>query len=309
MKLGTAWKLARQTVTEWTDNHATTRAAALAYYTVFSIAPMVIIAIAIAGAVFGEAAARGEIERQIHGFVGEAGAKVIQDMVDSAAQPGRGTIATLIGIGALMFAATGAFSELQEALNAFWKAAPRKVNGLVSFLRTRVVSFAMVLCVGFLLVVSLVASAALSAVGNWVSTSYRREWADAVQLLNQVISFAGVTVLFALIYKMLPDRKVGWADVWLGAVVTSLLFNVGKFALAFYLTHGSVASSYGAAGSFAVLFIWVYYSSLILYLGAQFTYVFHAHRVEKRLKRKKEVRSWPSTPAGFPGTARSAGGH
>src|SRR5688572_9477784 len=233
MTLGTLWRLAKETVTEWTADQATTRAAALAYYTVFSIAPMVIIAIAIAGALFGEAAARGEIERQIQDLVGVAGARVIQDMVDSAAKPGRGLIATLVGAGALIFAATGAFSELQQALNAFWKVEPSKTNGPTAFLRTRVLSFAMVLCIGFLLVASLIASAVLAAIGGWLRSV--RELAPMVQVLNQLVGFGGITLLFAMIYKFLPDRKVGWGDVWLGALVTSLLFNAGKFGLALYL--------------------------------------------------------------------------
>ncbi len=311
MKLVTAWRLAKQTVTEWNDDHATTRAAALAYYTVFSIAPMVIIAIAIAGAVFGEAAARGEIQRQIQGLIGTAGARVVEEMVESAARPGRGSIATVVGVAVLIFAATGAFSELQDALNAFWKAEPRKTSGLVAFVRTRVLSFAMVLSIGFLLVVSLISSAVLSAIGNWFSSSYRTEWTSAVQVLNQAISLGGITLLFALIYKVLPDRKVRWADVWLGAVVTSLLFNLGKLGLALYLAKGGVATSYGAAGSFAALFIWVYYSSLILFLGAVFTYVYSRHRAEVEHRpqppARKELRPWPR-PHALPGTARSAGG-
>lgn len=309
MKLSTGWKLIKQTVNEWTDDGAATRAAALAYYTVFSIAPMILIAIAIAGAIFGEEAARGEIHRQIEGLVGESGGKVIEEMVDSAAQPGRGAIATVIGVVVLLFAATGAFAELQSALNTFWGAKPRKLNGALAFLRTRVISFAMVLCIGFLLLVSLVSSAVISAIGNWV-TRYTDDWTTVVQLVNQVVSFGGVTLLFAMIYKVLPDRKIEWSDVWLGAVVTSLLFNLGKLAIAVYLAKSSVASSYGAAGSLAVLLVWVYYSSMILFFGAEFTEVYARHEGSMQNKpppKKEERRTWPK-PQGFAGTARSAGG-
>lgn len=308
MKLRTLWKLLKETVTEWSDDGASTRAAALAYYTIFSIAPMILIATAVAGAIFGEDAARGEIHRQLQGLVGETSAKVIEQMVDSAAQPGRGAIATVIGVVVLIFAATGAFSELQSALNAFWGAKPPKLNGALAFVRVRVLSFAMVLCIGFLLVVSLISSAVISAIGTWL-TRYSESWTTAIQWVNQGISFAGITLLFALIYKVLPDRKIEWGDVWLGALVTSVLFNLGKLGIALYLAKGSVASSYGAAGSLAVLLVWVYYSSMILFLGAEFTEVYARHHGSLQNKPPpKKDHPWPKTPIGFPGTAKSAGG-
>ncbi|MBK7859975.1 MAG: YihY/virulence factor BrkB family protein [Archangiaceae bacterium] len=308
-----AWHLVKETISEWSDDNASTRAASLAYYTAFSIAPMVIIAVAVAGALFGEEAARGELHRQIQDLVGDSGARVIEDMVDSAAQPGRGTIATIIGVVVLMFAATGVFAELQSALNAFWKAKPRTTNGAVSFVRTRIISFAMVLCIGFLLLVSLVISAVLSAIGNWVS-GFTDDWATLAQVINQGIAFGATTLLFAMIYKVLPDKKVAWGDVWLGAAVTSVLFTLGKFGIGLYLTKGSVASSYGAAGSFAALLIWVYYSSMILFLGAEFTQVYarrhgSMHHGDKPQPRKKEEhRRWPPHPE-YLGTARNSSGH
>lgn len=308
-RLAGAWALIKETVSEWSDDHASTRAASLAYYTVFSVAPMIIIAIAIAGALFGEDAARGEIHRQIQGLVGDAGAQVVENMVDSAARPGRGVRATIIGVAVLIFAATGAFAELQAALNAFWKAKPRRIHGVLAYLRTRFISFAMVLCIGFLLLVSLVVSAVLAAIGNWVST-YTHSWTSMLQVINQVIAFGAITLLFAMIYKVLPDRKVAWGDVWLGAAVTSVLFNLGKYAIALYLTKGSIASSYGAAGSFAALLVWVYYSAMILFLGAEFTQVYarrHGSMQHSPPPKKEERRTWPPHQA-FPGTARSAGG-
>jgi membrane protein len=307
-----SWSLVRQTISEWSDDNASTRAASLAYYTAFSIAPTVIIAIAIAGALFGESAARGEIHHQLQGLLGDAGAKVIEDMVDSAAKPGRGLVATLVGVAVLLFAATGVFAELQSALNAFWKARPHHGSGVVAFIRTRVVSFAMVLGIGFLLLVSLVVSAVLSALGHWFA-GLTTEAATMMRVIDQLVAFGAATVLFALIYKVLPDRKVAWSDVWLGAAVTSALFNLGKYGIALYLTKGSVASSYGAAGSFAALLVWVYYSSMILFLGAEFTQVYARrkgslqHTSKPPAKKKEEPRSWPPHPA-FPGTARSAGG-
>jgi membrane protein len=213
----------------------------------------------------------------------------------------------------MVFAATGVFSELQNALNAFWKARPKHTNSVVSFLRMRFVSFAMVLGIGFLLLVSLVLSAGLAAFGSWMS-SFTRDWAGVVRLLNETLSFLLVSALFALIFKVLPDRKVYWRDVWLGALVTSGLFNLGKLGISLYLAHSSVASSYGAAGSLAVVLVWVYYSSLILFLGAEFTQVYARHygslrsaptTHRKAPKGQKENGSWPHP---LSGTARSAGG-
>jgi membrane protein len=313
-----AYTLVKRTVTEWSEDSASTRAAALAYFTIFSIAPTLIIATAIAAAIFGRDAAQGEIHRQIQGLVGASGAKLVEDAINSANKPGRGTLATLIGLVVLIFAATGVFAELQNALNAFWKAKPRHVNGIIAFLRVRFLSFAMVLGIGFLLLVSLVVSAALSAFGNWIGT-YTDDWATVAQLINHLVAFAIITVLFAMIYKVLPDRKVAWRDVWLGALVTSLLFNLGKIAIGLYIARTSVASSYGAAGALAVLLVWVYYSAMILFLGAEFTQVYARMFGSLRGEQKKTtspLRHDEEKPKGrkpwgaqFPGTARSAGGH
>jgi membrane protein len=265
--------LLKQTVSEWSEDKASTQAASLAYFTVFSIAPILIIAIAVAGLIFGKAAASGEIQTQIQGLVGTSGAKVIEDMVTSASKPSSGILATALGIVALAFGATGVFAQLQDSLNIIWKVKPKKTNGVLSFLRTRFLSLAMVLGVGFLLLVSLVLSAALSAVGSYLSHLVPG-WEIVWQTANVLISFAVVTVLFAMIYKVLPDTRVAWGDVWLGAAVTALLFSIGKLGIGLYLGKSSVASSYGAAGSLAIVLTWVYYSSMILFLGAEFTQVY-----------------------------------
>jgi membrane protein len=308
-----AWALVKETVTEWSDDAASTRAASLAYYTIFSIAPTLVIATSIAAVLFGEQAARGEIQRQMQGLVGGAGAKVVEDMIASAAKPGRGLLPTILGIVVMIFAATGVFSELQTALNAFWKTRTKHTNSVIAFLRMRFLSFAMVLGIGFLLLVSLVLSALLEAVGGWLS-GFLRDWAGVMRVLNEIISFGVVSAMFALIFKVLPDRKVQWRDVWLGAAVTSVLFNLGKYGISLYIAHSSIQTSYGAAGSLAVLLVWVYYSSLILFLGAEFTQVYarlygslRSAPTTRPLKPRppQENGSWPHP---LSGTARSAGG-
>ncbi len=273
MRLAGLFSLAKRTFKEWSDDKASTQAASLAYFTIFSIAPVLIIAVAVAGLVFGQEAARGEIQTQIQGLVGESGAKVIESMMASARKPESGILASLIGFAALIFGATGVFAQLQDSLNLIWKAKPTPRNGVLGFLRTRFLSFAMVLGIGFLLLVSLVLSAGLSAMGTYLGKLIPG-WEAVWQGVNLVVSFGVITVLFAMIYKVLPDVKIAWRDVWLGAAVTALLFSIGKFGIGLYLGKGSVASSYGAAGSLAIVLLWVYYSSMILFLGAEFTQVY-----------------------------------
>lgn len=267
------WALVKQTVNDWIDDDVPTHAASLAYYTMFSIAPTLIIAVAVAGAVFGAEAARGEIRDQIQGLVGDAGAKVIEDMMANAAQPGASRLASILGIVALIFGATGVFAALQTALNHIWGVAPKVTNGVLAFLRTRVISFGMVLGVGFLLLTSLVVSAAIAALGN-VLGRQGEQLEPIWQALNFLVSFGVVTALFAMIYRVLPDIEIAWRDVWLGAAVTAVLFNIGKLCIGLYLGKSSFASSYGAAGSFAVLLVWIYYSAMVLFLGAEFTQVY-----------------------------------
>lgn len=262
------WNLLRQTIQEWVNDDISTHAAALAYFTVFAIAPTLIIAVAVAGLAFGPDAARHEIQAQLQGVVGDAGAVVIEDMMASAAKPSEGVLATIISIFVLIFGATGVFAELQSALNTIWDIKPRISNGVLAFLRNRFLSFSMVVGVGFLLLVSLVMSAGVAALGKMLGESF--VW----QVANFVISYGVITVLFAMIYKVLPDVHVEWKDVWMGAAVTAALFNIGKLAIGLYLGRSVVASTYGAAGSLAVLLLWVYYSALVLFLGAEFTQVY-----------------------------------
>ncbi len=272
--LGQVATLGKETVVRWTEDKASALAAALAYYSLFSLAPLVLIAVAVAGLVFGQQAAEGELYTQLAGLIGDASAKALQGIVANMhQQKSGGVLATIVGLATLFFGATGVFAQLQDSMNTIWKAKPPTTNGIVDFLRVRLLSFSMVLGIGFLLLVSLVLSAVLAAVGEYLG-SFLPGGAAVGQALNATVSLVVVTVLFAMIYKLLPDTYVAWRDVWLGALVTSLLFTIGKFAIGVYLGKASVASSYGAAGSVVILLLWVYYSSMILYLGAEFTHVY-----------------------------------
>ena len=248
--------------------------AALAYYTVFSLAPLLIIIIGVAGLVFGPEAAQGQIFEQLRGLLGEASAKSMQDLVENAnAKPATGIFATVIGIVTLLFGASGVFGQLQTSLNAIWGVQPKPGRGVLGIIQDRILSFGFILVVGFLLLVSLLLTAAIALVGEW-SGGMMPGMEFLIQLLNSVLSLAVITLLFAMLFKFLPDAKIAWHDVWIGAFITAVLFTVGKFALGLYLGKSSVSSSYGAAGSLIVLLLWVYYSSQILFFGAEVTQVY-----------------------------------
>ena len=256
------------------EDQASTLGAALAYYTVFSLAPLLIIAIAMAGLVFGQEAAQGQIFEQLRGLLGEASAKAMQDMVqDANAKPATGVVATLIGVVTLLFGASGVFGQLQTSLNAIWDVEPKPGRGILGLVRDRILSFGFILVVGFLLLVSLLLTAAVALVAQWFG-GMLPAMETLAQILNFVVSLAVITLLFAMIFKFLPDAKIAWHDVWIGAFITALLFTVGKLALGLYLGKSGVGSSYGAAGSLIVLLLWVYYSSQILFFGAEFTQVY-----------------------------------
>jgi membrane protein len=259
---------------DWMEDQAPTLGAALAYYTVFSLAPLLIIAIAIVGLVFGQEAAQGQIFEQLRGLLGEASAKAMQDMVQNAnSKPSTGVVATLIGVVTLLFGASGVFGQLQTSLNAIWDVEPKPGRGILGLVRDRILSFGFILVVGFLLLVSLLLTAAVAVVAQWFG-GMLPAMETLAQILNFVLSLAVITLLFAMIFKFLPDAKIAWHDVWIGAFITALLFTVGKFALGLYLAKSGVGSSYGAAGSLIVLLLWVYYSSQILFFGAEFTQVY-----------------------------------
>jgi membrane protein len=264
-----AWRLLKFTGNGYIEDNCLSRGAAIAYYTVFSLAPVLIIVIAIAGFVFGEKAARGALLDEISSLMGRQGGEAIQTMIASASNQNRSGWAGVVGLITLLVTASGVFSELQAALNAIWRAKPRL--GTVSRLvRARLASLGLVMTLGFLLLVSLVVSTALSAVGPWLNGMF-----PGAQVLIRVISFlvslGSVALLFALIYKVLPDTSLAWRDVAAGAIATAILFNIGKFLISLYLGSSSVASSFGGAGAFALLLLWIYYSSQIFLIGAEFT--------------------------------------
>jgi membrane protein len=271
------WHLIKAAVSSWIDDFAPSMGAALSYYTVFSLAPMLLIVIGVAGLVFGADAARGEIVTQLRGLMGEQGAVAVEELLKSANDPGKGILATVVGFATLLVGATAVFAELQSALDRIWRTpAPINENGLWGMIRTRFLSFGLILGLGFLMIVSLVLSAALAALGTWFG-GVLGGWETILQVINFVVSFGVVTVVFAAIYKFMPHAKIAWPNVWVGAIVTALLFTVGKFLISLYIGKSGVASGFGAAGSFAVLLVWVYYSAQIFLLGAEFTWVY-SHR-------------------------------
>jgi membrane protein len=267
------WSLSKAAVLAWRDDHARSVGAALSYYTLFSIGPLLLIVISIAGLVFGDDAARGQIYATLNDFLGEEGAIAIEGLLKSVSLSGKSGLGLLVGAVLLMFGATRVFIELQEALERIWELPVTKDGAGWAMVRQRLASFGMVLAIGFLLMVSLVASAALAALSKWWAPVFGG-WATLAQAVNFVFSFAMVTVIFAMIYKIMPRVRVQWRDVWVGAAVTALLFTIGKHLIGLYIGKSSVASGYGAAGSLVVVLVWVYYSAQIFLLGAEFTWVY-----------------------------------
>ncbi|MFT3717628.1 YihY/virulence factor BrkB family protein [Pseudorhodoferax sp.] len=266
--------LCQQTVTRWAGDYAPSMGAALSYYSVFSMAPLLLIVISVAGLVFGERAAHGELFEQLAGLMGADAARALETLLASVNKPAQGIVSTLIGLGVLLIGATTVFGELQNALDRIWRAPARDTSGgLWKLLHTRLLSFGMVLGFAFLLMVSLVLGAVVSALGKWWSSAFAG-WEVLAQLLNVVLGFALTTGVFAMIYKIMPRVQVRWYDVWIGAAVTALLFTVGRFLIGLYIGKSGVASSFGAAGSVIVIFVWVYYSAQVFLLGAEFTWLY-----------------------------------
>jgi membrane protein len=265
--------LLKGTFSQWLADNAQRRGAALAYYAAFSIPPLILIALAVAGLTFGNDAANGAVYEQLTDFIGPEASTSVEELVAGARKPAQGVVATIIGLAVLLFGASGVFGELQSSLNEIWGVQTKPGRGIWAFIKDRFLSFAMVLGIAFLLLVSLVISTMLTALGTWMSGILPLPpW--AMQTLNFVVSFSIITLLFALIFKVLPDVRIGFRDVAIGAVVTAALFTVGKFALGLYLSTAAVGSSYGAAGSLVVVLVWVYYSAQILFFGAEFTKVY-----------------------------------
>ena len=288
------YAIARQAVAAWSEDYAPSMGAALAYYTLFSIAPLLLIVISVAGLVFGEEAARGQVVAELQGLMGEAGAAAIQSLLQNVNKPAQGVLATIVGVATLLVGAISVFGELQDALDRIWRAPARaQASGWWSLLRSRLLSFGMVLGLGFLLIVSLLASAAVNAVGTFSVAGYE-VWPVALEAINFVLSFALVTVTFAMIYKLMPRVRIAWRDVWVGAAATALLFAIGKLLIGLYIGRSSFASGFGAASSLVLVLLWMYYSAQIFLLGAEFTWVY-AH-VLGSCRERPAVPSAPAVP-------------
>jgi membrane protein len=274
-------RLIGQAVAAWWRDDGPRLGAALSYYTVFSLAPVLIVSVALAGLVFGAEAASGRIVTELRSLMGDDGARAIQTLIERAAlRPEAGWKATLFGIAILVFGASGAFAELQHALNAIWEAKPHKRQGWLALLQTRLLSFSMVLAIGFLLLVSLVIDAGLAALDDLAASLGRLQ--PVLAGLNVLVSYGAVVVLFGLILRVLPDVRMAWRDIWPGAAVAALLFVLGKFAIGFYIGNTAVVSVYGAASSLAVLLLWVFYSAQSLFFGAELTQVLSRQREVSR---------------------------
>jgi membrane protein len=268
------WELIKASVSSWIGDYAPSMGAALAYYTLFSIAPLLLIVIAVAGLFFGAEAVRGEILGQLQGLMGSEGARAVQSLIESVSQPEKSLLATVIGVVLLVIGATSVFSELQDDLDRIWRAPERdKSEGLWALLRARLLSFGMILGLAFLLLVSLVLSAALAALEKWWGPA-PEGWELFARLANFIIGFGLATTVFAMIYKIMPRAQIRWRDVWIGAAVTALLFSAGKFLIGLYIGESGVTSGFGTAGSLVAMLVWVYYSAQIFLLGAEFTWVY-----------------------------------
>jgi membrane protein len=271
------WQFAKTVVTQWLEDQPFQLASSLSYYTLFSLAPLLIIAIAVAGLVFGREAAQNQVVETLRGLIGQDSAKAVQDMIQNASnKPKTGVISTILGVVALLFGAGGVVGQLQTSINMIWGVAAKSGQGVWGIIRTRFLSFAMVLAVGFLLLVSLAITAFVAGLSQ-VMGSLLGGAKVIAHVLELVVSFGLVTVLFAMIYKFLPDVQIRWRDVWIGAALTSVLFTIGKFLIGLYLGTSGVTSIFGAAGSLITVLLWVFYSALIFFLGAEFTQVYATH--------------------------------
>jgi membrane protein len=277
----------------WMTDHAQSMGAALSYYTIFSIAPLLLIAISVAGLVFGQDAAQGAVVDQLQGLIGQAGAQAVQGLLKNVSKPTEGMLATATGVIVLVIGSTSVFAELQDDLNRIWQVpTKKKVSSWWAFLLTRILSIGMIFAMGFMLLVSLAASAAFDAFAAW-STSSFAGWQTLAHGVNFVVSFVLTTALFAMIYRFMPQATIEWRDVGIGALVTAFLFSIGKYLIGLYIGKSALASGFGAAGSLAVLLAWVYYSAQIFLFGAEFTWAY-AHAFGSRQGEPGDV------PAGVP---------
>jgi membrane protein len=273
--------VAREAAENWSIHKDARQGAALAYYSIFSIGPLIVIAIAIAGFLFGRDAVSGQVASSVKDLLGDTGANAIQAMLVDADRPREGIIATSLGLGALLFAAIGVVIQLRDALNIVWEVKAPQRAGMWSYILTYLLSFAGVLTLGFLLMVSLLVTSVIAAAGKYVAP-YMEPW--VLPVASILVSFATIAVLFGMMFKWLPDAPIDWHDVWFGAVVTAVLFEIGEFVIGFYIGRQGLESTYGAAASIVVVLIWVYYSAQIILMGAEITHAFAVHNgsIKKR---------------------------
>jgi membrane protein len=294
----------------WNHDKGPLLAASLAYYTLFSLAPLLVISVAVAGFVFGQAAVEGQLVGQIEDVVGREIAITIQRIIENAATVGAsGILATVIGVIFLFIGASGVFGQLKTALNMIWGISTEPGGGLLSVIKTRFLAFTMVLGIGFLLLITVAMSVALSALRRYLAT-LSPVLVSSLTRLDIIVAMVVITVLFAVVFRLLPDAEVAWRDVWLGAIVTSMLFALGEYLIGLYLTHSSVGSAYGAAGSLVVILVWIYYSALILMYGAEFTKLY-ANRYGSKIRPAENARfvaapQRPAPPARTPVRSPSA---
>ncbi len=273
--------LLKATAVNWVQDYAQSMGAALAFYTIFSIAPLLLIVISIAGMVFGEEAARGEIFDQLDGMLGPQGALAVQGLIESGGKPVENVLATAFGLVLFYIGATSVFAELQDALDRIWRAPAKSGHtGVWRFVRARLLSFGMILGIGFLLMVSLAFSATLAALSRWWDPLFGG-WETIAQAIDPALGFVLSTAVFAMIYKTIPRVQVDWKDVWIGAAVTSLLFVTGRFLIGAYIGRSAISSGYGAAASLVIVLLWVYYSAQIFLFGAEFTWAY-SHKFGSR---------------------------
>jgi membrane protein len=268
----------KATFTAWNRHEAPRLGAALAFYTILSLSPLVIIVVALAGLVFSRSTAQAHILSQVQGMIGQDGGKAVESMLANAQKPAAGILGTIVGILSLLFGASGVFTELRSALNLIWEVKPEETSGVVALLRERFFSFGMVLSIGFLLLVSLVVSTVLAAMGKFFGGLLPIP-SPALAILNFLLSYVGVAILFGLIFRFVPEAEIRWRNVWAGALVTAMFFTIGKTLIGLYLGKSSVGSAYGAAGSVIVVIVWVYYSAQIFFFGAEFTHAYTEHHL------------------------------
>ncbi len=297
------WELVKTTATKWNDHNAPRLGAALAYYALLSVAPLLILVVAICGLVFDKTTAEQQLLAQVQQAAGATAAQSLQSILSNTHHVTRGVVASVIALATLLFGASGVFSELRDSLNTIWDASPAASSSWKGIVWQRLVSFGMVLALGFLLLVSLLLSAALAVILKFFENYIPVQAAIWGEVANVIVPLAAISILFALIYKFVPDVKIDWRDVWIGAVATAVLFEIGKALLALYLTTAAVGSPYGAAGTLVAFIVWVYYSAQIFFFGAIFTKVY-AEKIGSRKKQKRPTALDHAPP--FPPAAHGA---